>query len=362
MSLAEDVGQQGMAVAQAQGHTAGDALNAYQIMSKVQADREKLEQDKDNHEMSKSNWFATQLNNISSTPEGKVRNLLLDDLEKHGPGLIPGFNSQNVDVLRHDDDALKGMQSTFADYALNPSAESAKKLNGMWGMLPADYRSEAIKVSQARQQMLGQQARAESMAAPRIASSQLSANNQYTQTIGKTENAIYSADRGADIIDHINAGDLKSTKTLSADLEAATASLLAQGRPSTVYGQQAVHMDDAYSRIQNAKQFITANPEDTQSPAKLEQLKKDMHALRDFYGDQHAQQYESFREGLPTIFQGAIDKRYNKFRASHNLGGAAGDVVHAAGQSAAPATGPHGPSVVQNGHTYNWNPQTGKYE
>lgn len=148
---------------------------------------------------------------------------------------------------------------------------------------------------------------------------QLSANKDYTSTIGKTEGALYAADRINHIIDKISSGDLKSTKTISSDLNAATASLLAQGRPSTVYGQQATHQDDLYERVQNTMAFLSASPQDTQAPAKLEQLKKDTSELRNFYGQQHEQQYSSFREGLPEDVQPAIDKRFNTFRSSHGL-------------------------------------------
>lgn len=376
--LIQQAGSMGAQTVQGQGQVAGDALNAYQIVQKAQQAREQFEMDKQTHQENLFNWSAKSLDDITAAPEGHIRNTLINQYADSAQKLYPGFNRDNIDVFKHDDDSLRAAQIASSKYQADPSAPEAQQwLQAIHTGGTSDMIKQNLQITQAHEAGLAQVAKANMMVAPRMAASQLSANNQYSQQIGKTENAIYSADRATGLIDKMDSGELKSTKTIAADLNSATASLLAQGRPSTVYGQQATHADDLYERTANAIQFLTANPQDTQAPAKLDQLKKDIHALRDFYSDQHSQQYESFREGMPDQFKPSLDKRYNKFRASHNLGASADDAAPQTGQSSPsgslpgtskgadtsyPEIGPHGMSVMQNNHTYNWNSKTGQYE
>lgn len=248
----------------------------------------------------------------------------------------PGFFT-----TMHKSDDLQQGWSAAADYiAGNPVSPEQKKQAVMTAMDPTTWhtvptmfqerqKNEAMVAAQqlktsatVRGQDVGLQgkelmANAMSNRVNTTGASQWS--RQYKSEIGPAESALNQANRANDIIGKIQDGDLKSTKTLAADLDSAQASLLGGGKPSTVYGQQAVHMDDVYSRAANTMQFLTANPQDTQSPAKLEQLKKDVAALSEFYSKQHEQQYNAFRQKAPEQFRDRLDSSYQMFREQHGL-------------------------------------------
>lgn len=147
---------------------------------------------------------------------------------------------------------------------------------------------------------------------------ELRANQQYSTNIGKFENTISSSDRALDIINKLKTGEggLKSTPQLRADLSAAMASMFAGGKPPTVYGMSHQDVDTAFTKLQNYNTFITGNPTNTIPSKMLDQMDKDISALKGEYTKNHENMYTSFREGLSPHLQTKLDKRYNKYRSN----------------------------------------------
>ena len=145
---------------------------------------------------------------------------------------------------------------------------------------------------------------------------QMKANKDYSNEVGPAEKQLYNANRVLEISNKIGTGDLQSTKQLRADLSSALAQMLSGGKPATVYGMQHQDFDSLYARAQNAQQFLSGTTGDTMTPQQLNQLKKDVKALRDEYALQHKQQYESFKEGLGDSVVPKLDNRFNKVRST----------------------------------------------
>jgi len=79
--------------------TVGDALKAYQVSTDAQQAREKLEMDKQQHEMSKANWVIQNVGKISRTL-GPAQNIMLDNFGKAMQRISPGFDPKLVDIMK----------------------------------------------------------------------------------------------------------------------------------------------------------------------------------------------------------------------------------------------------------------------
>lgn len=335
-----NAGMQGQQAAQQSG---ADQVNNYvQAVQAQQAKQQQAQMLQDKMEEGRYHTGMSLINNaMSMSPE--MFKVAHPAMEKRLQQTFTGYQPGTLKGLYENDDNREGWQSymqAVTSGELPTDAAHMKLFNQVLGNDPGKIEqvlnsineqrklksAQAIKeaqfATQARGQDIGLQGKeviANAMGARTMRSAGLQANRQYKSEIGPAESAMYQASRANDIINKIQSGDLKSTKTLAADLDSAQASLLGGGKPSTVYGQQAVHMDDVYSRAHNAIQFLTANPQDTQSPAKLEQLKKDVKALNDFYGDQHKKQYSSFRQGIDPTIREHLDERYKMHRENMGL-------------------------------------------
>ena len=317
--------QTGVGAADASGGV-GQVLNT---MNNLQAQQDKHQQLQ--QQLTEAQWNSTKgLLNTYMNASDPVRKALKKQL---GPRLTQ--NGADPLILNALDDEDTEANTRLAMDSMNADPDQAAK--GMAAVRSHDVfaSSTATLADMIKQRSQQQIARAVAEInksgrigaatifggenSPRAMNTALSANNQYTKEVGPAEKAVYSANRATEILDKINEGSLKSTKTLAADLNSAVASLLAGGRPSTVFGQQATHQDDLYERIQQTKQFLTANPEDTQAPAKLNQLKLDVAALRDYYDEQHQQQYTAWRQGVPDKLKDRLDQRFQTFRKAQGM-------------------------------------------
>lgn len=147
----------------------------------------------------------------------------------------------------------------------------------------------------------------------------LNANGKYTNELKPYEATIQSANRADNIINDIKNGGLKSTKLLSTDLSAALGSMFNNGKGATVYSMGHAEVNTAYGTINNFVQKYSGKPMNTIPPEMLDQVQKDVQALRDSYSQAHEAAYASFREGLPERVQPALDNRFNKFREKSGL-------------------------------------------
>lgn len=144
---------------------------------------------------------------------------------------------------------------------------------------------------------------------------ELATNSKYGQEMGLYEKTVMGANRALTIIDKIGSGDLKGTKQLKSDLAASLASMMNGGRPATVYGMSHQDFDSSYGAVQSLKDKLIGTTSDTITAPQLNQLKKDVEALRNEYLNNHEVAYQSFREGIPDRLREKVDKRFAEFRA-----------------------------------------------
>lgn len=147
----------------------------------------------------------------------------------------------------------------------------------------------------------------------------LQAGNQYYKNMNSTESGLATATKADKIITDIDEGTLQSNKTIRADLTGALATLVNNGRPSTVYGQSHQEFDSAYTRAQDALNFLKGKANSTMPEDQFTQLKADIHALQGMYGEQHENIYQGFRAGLDPSLQPLMDARFNAVRKRYKL-------------------------------------------
>lgn len=187
---------------------------------------------------------------------------------------------------------------------------------------------QAVEVAKARNE--GMQQAAETRAAATVKAAELrgatsndriqgQASSRYTQNLKTAEQGLIAAHRALDIVDKVDSGELQANKALRADLTGTLASLVGGGKPSTVYGQQHQEFDSAYQNVKDKLNYLQGDAKNTLPPAQLKQLRLDVKALQDLYGEQHRITYEGFRASEPDSVQPKLDQRYNTIRENYGL-------------------------------------------
>lgn len=92
---AQDLGQ----------HTVGTALQAYHIAATAEHARQELDMQKQEQDMNKAKWVASQLDNIGRTT-GPTRDILIDSFGKQAQQLFPGMSQENIKMLKKDPEVL----------------------------------------------------------------------------------------------------------------------------------------------------------------------------------------------------------------------------------------------------------------
>lgn len=143
---------------------------------------------------------------------------------------------------------------------------------------------------------------------------QSSANNDYSREMKPFENTILAANRAHEIVERIKKGELKSTPTLSLDLSNALASMFNNGKAATVYGAEHSKLSSLEGDAAARYGYTAGKAVNTLAPQQLDQLDKDILALRDEYSTAHKGVYDSWKEGIDPSLLPALDKRFSKFR------------------------------------------------
>lgn len=106
------------------------------------------------------------------------------------------------------------------------------------------------------------------------------------------------------------------------------------------------------------QQYVTGKHFDALTPENKQMLTSVLDRLNGAYGNVLASRGEQIRKGRKFTYNQAgnevMDSKVNEYRSY------AGQKL--SGDDGKSSVGPHGPTVTQGGHTYNWNPSTGKYE
>lgn len=134
------------------------------------------------------------------------------------------------------------------------------------------------------------------------------------------------------------------------------AAIYQTGSP-TQYGMSHQEYNTLYGKVQSALQSVTGKPQDALPDAIKQRLIEVLHDMKGTNAGVLKQQLDFTEKSKAKIIKKFPDE-WKDIRAT--LEG--NPQTAQAGSATIPATGPHGASVNQNGHTYNWNPRTGQYE
>lgn len=219
------------------------------------------------------------------------------------------------------DEAEGPFAEKFARMKLSVTPEQQAKLDSA-RMKDQSVQRRADQTADLRKQSFDlRKQNVESMMGTRDTRTQMMGNQQYTQNMKASEQALLSANKASSLIDGIASGTLKSTKQLSSDLSANLASLISGGRPATVFGMQHQDFDSAYKRVQNAYAMFSGETPNTMTKAQLQQLSADVKALQHEYGLQHEAAFKSFQANMPSHLQPGLQKRYETFREQTGVDG-----------------------------------------
>lgn len=142
--------------------------------------------------------------------------------------------------------------------------------------------------------------------------------NFYDQKQKPIENQLDSADRVLSILDQIKQGKLQGNKAISADISNTLAAMFGGGRP-TVYGASHQEFDSAYGKMENWLNYLKGTANTVIPPEQLEQLGKDLMAMRNEYAIQHQKIHQGFFRSTPDMFKPAIKERYEASRQERGL-------------------------------------------
>lgn len=186
----------------------------------------------------------------------------------------------------------------------------------------------------------GMAAGAQSRAQAFNVKNELQANQQYSSYFQPMDQTIQAANRVQHIIDRIKNGDLKSTPTLTTDLSNALGSMFNSGKAATVSGSEhaVAGLTSAEGDFASKYGYAAGSPMNTVAGPQLDQLGKDVGTLRDSYVAARQDAFDSWKQGIPTEFQGKLQKRFDSLsKTSAAPGRAAG--------AQAPAPSKKGPPV-----------------
>lgn len=132
------------------------------------------------------------------------------------------------------------------------------------------------------------------------------------------------------------------------------AAIYQMGSP-TQYGMSHQEYSTLYGKVQGALQSVTGKPQDALPDAVKERLVGVLHDMKSTNAEVLKQHLDFTEKSKAKIIKKFPDE-WRDIRST--LEGN----PNQPGQTSIPGTGPHGASVSQNGHTYNWNSRTGQYE
>lgn len=320
-TLAESVINGAQDTVNSQAHTAGDAIQAYHIAQQAQHATQELEMEKQSNDINKANWLMSSMDKASRTV-GPLRNAMIDSLKTQYAKLNPGADPKVFDVLQKQspedtrqlawnlDQQMKQGGASNPDQAQHV-LEGFGSLDGYTKFLEAgrDYQAK-LEGARALAQAQGGKTQAFNDR------NQVNVSGQYNQTVKPLEDVMTSANRVRAIIDRIKSGELKSTPTLTTDLSMALAGMLNKGAAATVSGSEnaGAAMQSLAGSAATKYGFVAGQPMNSVTPAQLDQLDKDVGALRGEYSAARKNVFGSWIQGMPQQFQPGLMNRFNTFK------------------------------------------------
>ena len=180
--------------------------------------------------------------------------------------------------------------------------------------------------------------------------------------IGKAAQAKISVNRLLDIVNDPN--------STNQDLQSAYADLnqVVSGT-TTMGGTEHQSYSTAFNKLADLQTYFTGNPAAPIIPAikaHVADVANRMNKISDGVVNKHVNitsaGVSGWAERNPEAYQGILSAVGQNAESPAPPQGAVPGAPVAPVPAAAPSVGPHGNTVVQGGHTYNWNPTSGKYE
>ena len=314
--------------AQANSDVVKSGIQAATMQEQIQKQQQDVEQQHNEIQAAKFNQITGMIDKITKEDRPTARKNLATALnttsQRLGLGSIPAMT---LDQLQNDDETRNNFRTIFNDKrysSLFSDPDHQKEgMDAIYHEFGAKDGAAVIskmlkdsnEASIQRQKVDAMSGKTQTQVQARQDRLQNSANAQYTATMKNTESALQSADRVNNIIGHISSKELKATPQLAGDLSAALASMFNGGKPATVHGMSQQEFDTMWGRSQNLYGKLTGNAVDTITSAQLDQLSKDMMAMKKQYTAQHEQQYKSFASGMADSVKPKLDERYNAFKS-----------------------------------------------
>lgn len=168
-------------------------------------------------------------------------------------------------------------------------------------------------------------------------------------TLGMASKANFQADRAL-----VTLSKPVVTNQEAGNVMADVSAIYQTGSP-TQYGMSHQEYATLYGKIQGALQAVTGKPQDALPEAVKKRLTDVLHDMKGTNSLVLKQQLDFTEKGKARIIK-KFPGEWKDIRATLE------NNPDAPGQTTIPQTGPHGPSVTQGGHTYNWNANSGQYE
>lgn len=170
---------------------------------------------------------------------------------------------------------------------------------------------------------------------PRVVRTQEAVNNDYERAIKPYEQTVNAVDQLKSTLADIDSGKLSDAKNVKAEIESKMASVFGGGRPSTVFGTQAVGLDSLYGEYQNMMNKTLGEAKGVLTDAQKAQIHQELQTFGSNAAKQHEDAYLKFsagHENLPEQYTAGVHKNYSSYRQQKGL-----PDVNTGGQVQAPA-------------------------
>lgn len=168
-------------------------------------------------------------------------------------------------------------------------------------------------------------------------------------TLGMASKANFQADRAL-----VTLSKPVVTNQEAGNVMADIASIYQTGSP-TQYGMSHQEYATLYGKVQGALQTITGKPQDALPDAIKNRLVGVLHDMKQTNGTVLKQQLDFTEKAKKRVID-KFPQEWQDIRATLE------NNPQQTGSPSIPTTGPHGASVSQNGHIFNWNAKSGQYE
>ncbi len=137
-------------------------------------------------------------------------------------------------------------------------------------------------------------------------------NNNYSR-------AINAVDQLKTTLSDVDSGKLSDAKNVKAEIESKMASVFGGGKPSTVFGQQAVGLDSAYGDFQNKMNHIFGEAKGVLTEAQKKQLHQELDTFGSNAAKQHEDAFLTHLELVNPAYRGPVEQSYARYRMQKGL-------------------------------------------